>query len=61
MVMEAAHYGNLPRKPRIPAVTTNEPVRELVPGPGVGLHHAVPEVELRPLTRYEEVAHVAAI
>jgi transposase len=61
MVMEAAHYGSLPRKPHAPAVTTNELVRELVPGPGVGLHHAVPEVELRSLTTYEEVAHVAAI
>jgi transposase len=61
MVMEAAHYGSLPRKNRAPVATANEPVRELVPGPGVGLHHAVPQVELRALAIYEEVAHVAAI
>jgi len=61
MVIEATHYGNLPWKERAPLVPTQEPARELMPGPGVGLHHAVPEVELRPLARYEEVAHVAAI
>ena len=61
MVMEAAHYGNLPRRERAPIIPTQESLRELVPGPGVGLHHTVPEVELRPLARYEEVAHVAAI
>lgn len=61
MVTVATHYGNLPRRERAPILPTHEPLRELVPGPGVGLHHAVPEVELRPLARYEEVAHVAAI
>lgn len=61
MVMEREHYGSLPCMNRVRIATTHEAVRELVPGPGVGLHHAVPEVELRPLTTYEEVAHVAAI
>ncbi len=61
MVMEPAHYGSLPRRSRTPGVAAQAPVRELVPGPGVGLHHVVPQVELRALTTYEEVAHVAAI
>jgi len=38
---------------------------ELAPGPGVGLHYPVPEVEFRPLSIYnafcEEVAHVASV
>jgi hypothetical protein len=38
---------------------------ELTPGPGVGLHYAIPEVELRSLSIYtafcEEAAHVASV
>jgi hypothetical protein len=37
------------------------PVAQLIPGPGVRLHHAIPEVQMRPLSIYEEVAHVAAV
>jgi hypothetical protein len=40
MGMEAAHDGNLPRKNRASVTAGSEPVRELVPGPGVGLHYA---------------------
>jgi transposase len=61
MIIEPAHYGTLPRRNRQHvAVIKSAPV-ELIPGPGVGLHHAVPEVESRSLSVYEEVAHVAAI
>src|SRR5579863_449427 len=61
MVIDPSHYGSLPRRerPRAPELAT--PVAELMLGPGVGLHHAVPEVEMRPLAIYEEVAHVAAV
>src|SRR5258708_461083 len=65
MVVQPSHYGNLPRRSRIataPAVTL---LAELAPGPGVGLHYPVPEVEFRPLSIYnafcEEVAHVASV
>jgi transposase len=61
MVMEAAHYGSLPRKNRQAVEALPLPVIELIPGPGVGLHHVVPQVETRSLAIYEEVAHVAAI
>jgi transposase len=61
MVMEAAHYASLPRRSRQPIPALAEPVIELVPGPGVGLHHAVPQVEARSLAIYEEVAHVATV
>jgi transposase len=59
MVIDPAHYAGLPRKPRVSAAA--EPLIELTPGPGVGLHHPVPVVELRSLAIYEEVAHVAAV
>ena len=52
MVVQPSHYGNLPRRARMaiaPAVTV---LAELAPGPGVGLHYAIPEVELRPLSIY---------
>ncbi|MGB6132544.1 MAG: IS21 family transposase [Acidobacteriaceae bacterium] len=64
-VVERAHYGNLPRRPRGPISTAPAIVSELMPGPGVGLHYTIPEVELRPLSIYnsfcEEAAHVAAV
>jgi len=60
MVVERAHYGSLPRRLRVPIATAPPVVAELPPGPGVGLHHPVPVVELRSLAIYEEVAHVAA-
>jgi hypothetical protein len=41
MVTVAAHYGNLPRRERARLIPAQESVRELVPGPGVGLRHAV--------------------
>ena len=61
IVSERAHYGSLPHRPRVPAPATSVPVAQLIPGPGVGLHHTIPEVEMRPLSIYEEVAHVAAV
>ncbi|MGA7316750.1 MAG: IS21 family transposase [Silvibacterium sp.] len=61
MIFDPAHYAGLPRRSRMPIITTPADVAELTPGPGVGLHHPVPVVELRSLTIYEEVAHVAAI
>lgn len=64
IVAEVAHYGNLPRRSRTPVVNTRM-LAELIPGPGVGLHHPVPEVEMRPLSIYqpicEEAAYVAAV
>jgi hypothetical protein len=65
MIVEAAHYGELPRRSRTSAVKPPLVISELSPGPGVGLHYAIPEVELRPLAIYnafcEEVAHVASV
>ena len=65
MVVEAAHYGELPRRSRTTAVKPPPAASELTPGPGVGLHYPVPEVEFRPLSIYnafcEEVAHVASV
>jgi transposase len=65
MVVEAAHYAELPRRSSASAVKPVVPAAELSPGPGVGLHYPVPEVEFRPLSIYnafcEEVAHVASV
>jgi transposase len=66
MVVEAAHYAELPRRSSASAVKPPlQAVAELSPGPGVGLHYPVPEVEFRPLSIYnafcEEVAHVASV
>jgi hypothetical protein len=65
MVVEATHYGELPRWSRTTEVKPVVAVAELAPGPGVGLHYPVPEVELRSLAIYnafcEEVAHVASV
>jgi len=65
MVVEPSHYGDLPRRSRIPIASEVTMLAELAPGPGVGLHFAIPEVELRPLSIYnafcEEVAHVASV
>jgi hypothetical protein len=63
---EASHYGELPRRSRTAVVKPPlEAVAELPPGPGVGLHYPIPEVELRSLAIYnafcEEVAHVASV
>jgi hypothetical protein len=59
------HYGELPRRSRTAAVKPPLVISELSPGPGVGVHYAIPEVELRPLAIYnaccEEVAHVASV
>ena len=60
MVTEAAHYAGLPRRPYSRAVTA-APERELMAGPGVGHHFAVPEVEVRSLAVYEEANHVATV
>jgi hypothetical protein len=65
MVVEATHYAELPRRSSASAVKPVVPAAELSPGPGVGLHYPVPEVEFRPLSIYnafcEEVAHVASV
>ena len=61
MVIEPAHYGSLPRRRRPTDARVRATVPELTPGPGVGLHHAVPLVEVRSLASYEEVAHVATV
>ena len=61
MVIERTHYGNLPRRSRLPLTPVSDPISMLVPGPGVGLHHPIPEVQIRPLSMYEEVAYVAAV
>lgn len=65
IVAERAHYGTLPHRPRVLSPAIPIPAPQLMPGPGVGLHHAIPEVEMRPLSIYnsfcEEVAHVAAV
>ena len=66
MIVEAVHYGELPRRSRMSAVKLPLVISDLSPGPGVGLHYAIPEVELRSLSIYdvlcEEVAaHVASV
>lgn len=61
MVIDPAHYGSLPRRERTRAPEIATPVAELMPGPGVGLHYAIPEVQMRRLAMYEEVACVAAV
>ncbi len=65
MVVDPSHYGELPRRSRTADVKPVMAVAELAPGPGVGLHYPVPEVEFRPLSIYnalcEEVAHVASV
>jgi hypothetical protein len=61
MVVERAHYGDLPRRLRGTIATAPPVFAELTPGPGVGLHHPIPVVELRSLAIYEEVAHVATV
>jgi hypothetical protein len=64
-VVEPSHYGDLQSRSRIPIAPAVTVLAELAPGPGVGLHYAIPEVELRPLSIYnafcEEVAHVASV
>ena len=61
MIVDPAHYARLPRRERTLTWTAPAVIAELTPGPGVGLHHPVPVVELRSLAIYEEVAHVAAV
>lgn len=61
MIVECAHDGNLPRRPRGLRSTVPAAVSELIPGLGVGLHYTVPVVELHSLAMYEEVAHVASV
>ena len=52
-VIDPDHYAGLPRRSRVPVLPTPTPVIERTPGPGVGLHHAAPEVELLPLSIYQ--------
>jgi hypothetical protein len=65
MITEPAHYASLPRRSRAPITRPHTMAAELVPGPGVGLHHPIPEVEMRPLSIYqtfcEEAAYVATV
>jgi Mu transposase, C-terminal domain len=60
IVIQDQHYRGLVRRPR-GRPPSPPPLRELIAGPGVGRHFAVPEVEVRSLAAYEEVNHVAAI
>lgn len=60
MVIQQEHYQGLGRRLR-GRPRAAPPSRELVAGPGVGHHFAVPDVEVRPLAVYEEVSHVAAV
>ena len=60
MVVEAAHYAELPRRARTAEVKPVVPAAELAPGPGVGLHYPVPEVELRPLSIYDAFCEAGA-
>lgn len=61
MVIQPEHYDSLPRRSKQPAPKSAKPVAELMPGPGVGLHHPISEVEWQPLKISEEVAYVAAV
>jgi transposase len=64
MIIDPEHYRGLERRSLVVEKKAAVPARELVAGPGVGRHFAVPEVEVRPLAAYaiaEEVSHVAAI
>jgi len=61
MIMEPEHYRGLPRHRRGRPSKALLLRRELLAGPGVGRHFAIPEVEVRSLARYEEVSHVAAV
>jgi transposase len=60
LVIAPEHYHGLPRRPR-GRPTAAAPPRQLTPGPGVGRHRPVPEVEVRPLWIYEEVSDVATV
>jgi transposase len=59
MVIDPSHYAGLPLGRRQPVGAGRR--AELLPGPGVGRHHVIPEVVMRPLSVYEEVAHVVAV
>ena len=61
MVIDREHYRGLPRRDRMRKATPELPTRELLAGPGVGRHFAVPEVEVRRLAVYEEVSYVSAV
>jgi hypothetical protein len=59
MVIDPSHYAGLPLGRRQAVGARGR--AELLPGPGVGHHHLIPEVVMRPLSVYEEVAHVVAV
>lgn len=61
MVIDPAHWAGLPSGRRQAVGGGRTPKAELPPGPGVGHHHVVPEVASRPLSVYEEVAHVVTV
>lgn len=60
MIVNPEHYASLPHRASRPIQISTESVAELMPGPGVGLHYPVPDVEWRSLSAYEEVADVVA-
>jgi hypothetical protein len=60
MVVEPSHYGELPRRARTGAAKLSLTISELAPGPGVGLHYAIPDVEFRPLSIYNALCEEAA-
>jgi hypothetical protein len=55
----------LPRRSRVPITRPLTAPSELAPAPGVGLHHPIPEIEMRSLSIYqpfcEEAAYVATV
>jgi len=65
-VIDGEHYQGLPGRKRLEqpdasGLPTALRLPELAAGPGVGRHYPVPEVAVRPLAVYEEVAHVATV
>jgi hypothetical protein len=63
MAIDPEHYRGLPGRKCFepPDVSVLKTELELAAGPGVGRHHPLPEVAIRPLSVYEEVAHVATV
>lgn len=57
MVLAAEHYAGLHRNQNTTISSTS--AITLPAGPGLGLHYTVPQVEVRPLSEYEEVGCVA--
>lgn len=59
MIVSAEHYAGLYPKAAPAQIACSQPSPSLPPGPGLGLHYVVPEVQVRPLLDYEEVGCAA--